>query len=63
MAHHKRKGPKSTRAGCLLCKLYFHLIVRGQQAHPGGSLRTGYDQETFEQNNNMYEVVHWPVCI
>ena len=20
MAHHKRKGPKSTRAGCLLCK-------------------------------------------
>ena len=20
MAHHKRKGPKSSRAGCLLCK-------------------------------------------
>lgn len=20
MAHHRRKGPKSTRAGCLLCK-------------------------------------------
>lgn len=20
MAHHKRRGPKSTRAGCLLCK-------------------------------------------
>ena len=20
MAHHKRKGPKSVRAGCLLCK-------------------------------------------
>ena len=20
MAHHKRKGPKSARAGCLLCK-------------------------------------------
>ncbi len=20
MAHHKRKGPKSTRAGCMLCK-------------------------------------------
>jgi hypothetical protein len=20
MAHHKRQGPKSTRAGCLLCK-------------------------------------------
>lgn len=20
MAHHKRKGPKSTRAGCLCCK-------------------------------------------
>lgn len=20
MAHHKRKGPKSTRAGCLFCK-------------------------------------------
>lgn len=24
MAHHKRKGPKSTRAGCLLCKPYKH---------------------------------------
>jgi hypothetical protein len=22
MANHKRKGPKSTRAGCLLCKPY-----------------------------------------
>ncbi len=22
MAHHKRKGPKSTRAGCLMCKPY-----------------------------------------
>ena len=22
MAHHKRKGPKSTRSGCLLCKPY-----------------------------------------
>ena len=22
MTHHKRKGPKSTRAGCLLCKPY-----------------------------------------
>jgi hypothetical protein len=20
MAHHKRKGPKATRSGCLLCK-------------------------------------------
>ena len=20
MAHHKRKGPKSTRSGCMLCK-------------------------------------------
>lgn len=20
MAHHKRKGPKQTRAGCMLCK-------------------------------------------
>lgn len=20
MAHHRRKGPKSTRAGCLMCK-------------------------------------------
>lgn len=22
MAHHKRKGPKKTRAGCLYCKPY-----------------------------------------
>jgi hypothetical protein len=24
MANHKRKGPKSTRAGCLLCKAHKH---------------------------------------
>ena len=24
MAHHKRKGPKSTRAGCMLCKPHKH---------------------------------------
>jgi len=24
MANHKRKGPKSTRAGCLLCKPHKH---------------------------------------
>lgn len=24
MPHHKRKGPKSTRAGCLLCKPHKH---------------------------------------
>jgi hypothetical protein len=22
MAHHKRRGPKSTRAGCLMCKYW-----------------------------------------
>lgn len=22
MAHHKRKGPKNTRSGCLMCKWY-----------------------------------------
>lgn len=24
MAHHKRRGPKSTRSGCLLCKMHKH---------------------------------------
>jgi hypothetical protein len=24
MANHKRKGPKSTRAGCLMCKPHKH---------------------------------------
>ncbi len=24
MAHHKRRGPKSTRSGCLLCKPHKH---------------------------------------
>jgi len=28
MAHHKRKGPKSTRAGCLLCKPHKHQAER-----------------------------------
>lgn len=29
MTNHKRKGPKSTRAGCLLCKPHKH---QGQRA-------------------------------
>jgi hypothetical protein len=28
MAHHKRKGPKSTRGGCLLCKPHKHQAER-----------------------------------
>jgi hypothetical protein len=28
MANHKRKGPKSTRAGCLLCKPHKHQAER-----------------------------------
>jgi hypothetical protein len=28
VAHHKRKGPKSTRAGCLLCKPHKHQSER-----------------------------------
>lgn len=26
--NHKRKGPKSTRAGCLLCKWYKHQAMK-----------------------------------
>ena len=29
---HKRKGPKSTRAGCLLCKPHKDQKVKGSQA-------------------------------
>jgi len=29
VAHHKRKGPKSTRSGCLLCKPHKHQAVKG----------------------------------
>jgi len=28
MAHHRRSGPKSTRAGCLLCKPHKHQAER-----------------------------------
>jgi hypothetical protein len=28
MAHHKRKGPKSTRSGCLLCHPHKHQAHR-----------------------------------
>jgi hypothetical protein len=28
MAHHRRRGPKSTRAGCLLCKPHKHQAER-----------------------------------
>jgi len=37
--HHKRKGPKSTRAGCLLCKPHKH------QANKGNS---GWDNKTAQ---------------
>jgi hypothetical protein len=31
MAHHKRKGPKSTRAGCMLCKPHKHQAEHGRE--------------------------------
>ena len=35
MAHHKRKGPKSTRCGCLLCKPHKHQAERRRQRSRG----------------------------
>ena len=45
--HHKRKGPKSTRAGCLLCKPHKrqgaplrtrqrHGVLRAMKSHAAG---------------------------
>jgi hypothetical protein len=35
MTHHKRKGPKSTRAGCLLCKPHKHQAERRRSRRRG----------------------------
>jgi hypothetical protein len=35
MAHHKRKGPKSTRAGCLHCKPHKHQAERHRERSRG----------------------------
>lgn len=39
MAHHKRKGPKSTRAGCLLCKPHKRQGARKTQRRKFGDLK------------------------
>ena len=39
MAHHKRKGPKSTRAGCLLCKPHKHQATRPKDRLRFGQIR------------------------
>ncbi len=38
MANHKRKRPKSSRAGCLMCKPYKHQLVKG-----------GYKAQTWQE--------------
>jgi hypothetical protein len=35
--HHKRKGPKSTRAGCLLCKPHKRQGTKLSQRSRGGN--------------------------
>jgi len=39
MAHHKRKGPKSTRSGCLLCKPHKRQGVKAAGKARFGDLR------------------------
>jgi len=43
MAHHKRKGPKSTRAGCLMCKYY----KRQGHTHPERSRFSQYKKDVI----------------
>lgn len=37
--HHKRKGPKSTRCGCLMCKPHKRQGTSLKQRAPFGSVR------------------------
>ncbi len=51
---HKRKGPKSTRAGCLLCKPHKDQAVKGtREARTRQELRA--DQEPRQSAPDMPE--------
>jgi len=41
--HHKRKGPKSTRAGCLLCKPHKHQAASGKESRTRQAERARID--------------------
>jgi len=48
-------------AGWLFHYRNFHLFPHGLEACPAGFLRTDCYQEILDQNETMYEAVHWPV--
>jgi hypothetical protein len=43
MAHHKRGRPKSSRAGCLMCKPWKHQRGAGSYSHKASDLRRDVD--------------------
>ncbi len=60
MAHHKRKGPKSTRAGCLLCKPHKH-----QTLHKQDRTRDERGAQEWEEQSRVRHVAGaqtWDFC-
>jgi hypothetical protein len=45
MAHHKRKKPKSSRAGCLLCKPHKHQRAKDKKGSQKISVRRKLQEE------------------
>jgi len=50
--HHKRKGPKSTRAGCLLCK-----PQKRQGARLSDRQRHSVNRKAAIAREKLYEIV------
>jgi len=48
MANHKRRRPKSTRAGCLLCKPHKHQCAKGSLAAQSRQERRARDSERVQ---------------
>jgi hypothetical protein len=60
MAHFKRKGPKSTRAGCLLCKPHKH-----QADHRQERTRNEREAQEWEEQSRIRHVPgarHYDFC-
>jgi hypothetical protein len=50
MAHHKRKGPKSTRSGCLWCKPHKHQGSKKTRAsQPRQEIRAREDEREDDE--------------
>lgn len=55
MSHHRRKGPKSTRAGCLLCKPHKRQGAGGSESKTRQDLRAETDERESLEPPDPFE--------